>query len=156
MSPPVQFSSLTEWSIAHIRRIFEAPNDSEAVRAISETFSPTVSATLNGSPIPREGIDKLVLTMRQGSIGGNGLKVEWKHTVESPMDPSTNRDGSFGGVYVITGLRKSLPGSDEPVPFARHKTVTVRIESQNAEDYSMDSRRIVHLVFVASDIQSRL
>ncbi|KAL0579294.1 hypothetical protein V5O48_002692 [Marasmius crinis-equi] len=86
-----QLSSLTEWSITHIRNIFEARTDAEALEAISETFSPTLSATLNGSPIPREGIDKLVLTMRQGSIGGNGLKVQWKHTVESPQDPTTNR-----------------------------------------------------------------
>ncbi|KAF9267983.1 hypothetical protein L218DRAFT_656146 [Marasmius fiardii PR-910] len=152
-SPSSQLCSLTEWSVAHIRNIFEADTDSDALDAISGTFSSTLSATLNGNPLPREGIDKLVLSMRHGSCSGKGLRVQWKHTVEVPRDSSTNREGSFGGVYVISGLRKTLPGSEKPTYFTRHKTVTVKIESQKPEEPNVDSRRIVDLVFVASDIQ---
>uniref|UniRef100_A0A0W0EUY7 Uncharacterized protein n=1 Tax=Moniliophthora roreri TaxID=221103 RepID=A0A0W0EUY7_MONRR len=132
MSSKPALCSLTEWSIVHVRNIFEASSDEEALRAIMETFSPTVSATLNGSPLPREGIDKLVLAMRQGGRSdgvGNGLKVHWKHTVEVPINGSTNRDGSFGGVYIISGLKKTSPGSDRPTNFSRHKTVTVNLRT---------------------------
>ncbi|KAG7089357.1 hypothetical protein E1B28_011047 [Marasmius oreades] len=147
-----QLCSLTEWSITHIRSIFEADTDDDALDAISGTFSPTLSATLNGVPLPREGLEKLVLSMRHGSFGGNGLRVQWKYTMEVPKD-STNREGAFGGVYTISGLRKTLPGSGMAAYFTRHKTVTVNIESQGSEEPNVDSRRIVSLVFVASDMQ---
>ncbi|KAK7032284.1 hypothetical protein VNI00_013243 [Paramarasmius palmivorus] len=154
--PKPMLCSLTEWSINHIRDVFEAPSDEEALRAIEQTFSLSVTATLNGSPLPREGIIKLVLSMRQGGRmgGGSGLRVNWKHTVEVPADPVTNRDGSFGGVYVITGLRKILPDFNRPVTFSRHKSVNVKIESQSPDTH-LDSRRIVSLVFVASDVQDK-
>jgi hypothetical protein len=93
MSPPLEsspFSSLTAWSHEHIGAIFEAPTNSAALEAISSTFAPTVQATLNGQPLPREGIDQLVLKIREGA--GRGLKVQWLAGVEAPSD-GTHRVG---------------------------------------------------------------
>lgn len=84
--------SLTEWSIQHIRDIFEAPSDEDALRSIASTFSDAVVATLNGAPLSRDGITQLVITMRAGSA--SGLRVHWKQAVEVPRDPSTNRVSS--------------------------------------------------------------
>jgi len=85
---------MTEWSAQHIRDIFEAPSDDEALRSISNTFSEGVDAMLNGKPLTREGIDQLVLAMRKSACR-DGLKVRWKETVEVPRDPSTNRVGTL-------------------------------------------------------------
>ncbi|KAG6821312.1 hypothetical protein H0H93_000173 [Arthromyces matolae] len=114
--------SLSDWSKRHIRDVFEAPTDEQSLRAISETFSEDVDATVNGAPLTREGIQEVVLAMRRSSP--RGLKVEWLQAVEASLD--TNRGGSFGGVYVIRGIQKTLPGSSRPVEFERHKTVTVK------------------------------
>ncbi|KAF8643243.1 hypothetical protein AX16_009132 [Volvariella volvacea WC 439] len=148
-APSTNLCSLSEWSIQHIRDIFEAPSDESALRAISSTFSEDLHASVNGSSLSRDGINQLVLAMRKGS---SGLKVHWQQAVEVPQDPSTNRDGSFGGVYTIRGIQKILPGSIKPIEYERIKTVTVKIESQSSR-LDIDSRRIVSLVFVASDIR---
>ncbi|GLB40297.1 hypothetical protein LshimejAT787_0801680 [Lyophyllum shimeji] len=116
--------SLTEWSVQHIREIFEAPTDEETLHAISRTFAENVNASVNGAPLSQEGIRQLVLAMRRNS--SRGLTVHWKQAVEAPSDPATNREGSFGGVYIIRGMEKTLPGSQKPVDFERHKTVTVK------------------------------
>lgn len=138
--------SLSDWSFRHIRNIFEAQSDEQALREIAATFSDAVDASLNGTPLTREGINRLVLTMRQASP--RGLRVHWQQAVEVPQDSSTNRvshtqssqlattylpgarllsqDGSFGGVYIIRGIHKLLPGTTKPVEFERHKTVTVK------------------------------
>jgi hypothetical protein len=125
----------------HIRDIFEAHSEEKCLRAISSTFSDGVNASINGMPLSREGINQLVLAMRRSSAGG--LKVHWQQVMEVPRDGVTNRvslvprcdalaiayspqDGSFGGVYVIRGIQKSLPGTQKPVAFERHKTVTVK------------------------------
>ncbi|KAG5635438.1 hypothetical protein H0H81_011258 [Sphagnurus paluster] len=142
--------SLVEWSVRHIRDVFEAPTDEQSLRAISATFADDVNASVNGAPLSREGISQMVLAMRRSSP--DGLKVKWMQAVEAPVDPATNRGGSFGGMYIIRGIRKNLPGSQRPVDFERHKTVTVKIESQSSSVH-YDSRRIVSLVFVASDIR---
>ncbi|RDB25977.1 hypothetical protein Hypma_006724 [Hypsizygus marmoreus] len=143
-----QLCSLSEWSVRHIRDVFEARTDEQSLRAISTTFSDNVQATVNGTPLSREGISQMVLAMRRSSPGG--LKVHWRHAVEAPSDPTTNRSGSFGGVYVIRGIQKTLPGSSKAIEFERVKTVTVRIESQSSPLH-YDSRRITILSFVASD-----
>ncbi|KAF5340893.1 hypothetical protein D9758_012193 [Tetrapyrgos nigripes] len=142
--------TLTEWSIDHIRNIFEASTDSHALQAITNTFSDTLSASVNGKPLNRSGVEHLVLGMRRAAAAA-GLKVDWERTLEVPDDDATNRDGSFGGFYTISGLRKEIPGSRTLADFIRHKTVTVRIESQS-NDQNVDSRKIVSLVFVATDV----
>ncbi|KAF8626932.1 hypothetical protein AX17_006432 [Amanita inopinata Kibby_2008] len=162
-APVNRLCSLTEWSEQHIRSIFEAETDQDALQAIQNTFSESLSASINGAALSREGIDTLVLAMRGGCGGSNSsedaanrqrsrLQVQWKHGVEVPRDPSTNREGSFGGVYVIKGIRRVVPGTQKPVEFERHKTVTVKIESMSSE-LDVDSRRITSLVFVASDVR---
>ncbi|CAA7269541.1 unnamed protein product [Cyclocybe aegerita] len=148
-SDVLRLSSLTQWSQGHIRRVFESPSEAEAVQAIEDTFSKDVNASLNGKQLGLEQVKQLVLSMHKESRTG-GLKVEWKQTVEVPEDP-TNRNGSFGGVYIIHGIWRTLSGQYEPMELERHKTVTVRIESQS-NDTTVDSRKIVNLVFVASDI----
>ena len=100
-APPLPLCSLTEWSQQHIRAIFEAETDEGAVRAIQSTFADKVSASVNGAPLPREGIDALVLAMRNvcgGPVNANGtngtstsLQVQWKYGVDVPRDPFTNR-----------------------------------------------------------------
>ena len=84
-----KLSSLSEWSIQHIKGIFEAETDEDSLRNIRATFADNVSGFVNGSPLNREGIERLVLTMRKDSL--MGLKVDWKHLVEAPQDRSTNR-----------------------------------------------------------------
>jgi hypothetical protein len=138
-----QLSSLTEWSVQHIQDIFESTSDEAALRAVENTFSDDLIATVNGARINQQGIKQHVLALRQSSSRG-GLKVYWQHTVEASRDPTTNRvsrnlllrvnyiysviiqDGSFGGVYIIRGIQKVLPGNTYPTEFERHKTVTAR------------------------------
>ncbi|KIJ96530.1 hypothetical protein K443DRAFT_282042 [Laccaria amethystina LaAM-08-1] len=146
-----QLSSLTEWSVQHIQHIFESTSDEAALRAVENTFSDDLIATVNGARINQQGIKHHVLALRQSPSRG-GLKVYWQHTVEASRDPTTNRDGSFGGVYIIRGIQKVLPGNAYPTEFERHKTVTASIESQSP-DSAIDSRKIVNLVFVASDVR---
>ncbi|KAL0953259.1 hypothetical protein HGRIS_004509 [Hohenbuehelia grisea] len=145
-----QLSSLSEWSAQHIRDVFEAPSDDAAIRAVENTFSEDLEATINGQPLKRDNIKQLVIAMRQDAP--SGLKVHWHRAVEVPREPSTPRDGSFGGSYVISGIRRQIPGTSQYGEFERHKTVTVRIQSQSS-DPTFDSRRIVNLTFVASDIR---
>ena len=83
-----KLSTLAEWSILHIKDIFEG-TDEVSRRSITATFTDDVSANVNGSPLSREGIDKMVLTMRKDSL--TGLKVQWKNYLEVPREPSTNR-----------------------------------------------------------------
>ncbi|KAJ8464063.1 hypothetical protein ONZ45_g17372 [Pleurotus djamor] len=147
---PTRLSTLSEWSAEHIRDVFEAPSDAMSLQAIENTFAHDLFATINGAPINRDGIKQLVLAMRQGSP--HGLKVRWQQAVEVAADASSNRDGSFGGVYIISGIQKQLPGMNKPAEFERHKTVTVRIASQSSDPF-VDSRRIVNLTFVANDVR---
>ncbi|KAF9490448.1 hypothetical protein BDN71DRAFT_188239 [Pleurotus eryngii] len=146
----VSLSTLSDWSKQHIHDVFEAPNDDMCLRAIESTFARNLKATINGAPLDRESIKQLVLAMRRGS--STGLKVHWRQAVPAPGDPTTNRDGTFWGAYVITGIQKQLPGMSKPAEFERHKTVTVRIESLSSDPY-VDSRRIVNLTFVANDVR---
>jgi hypothetical protein len=82
-------SSLSEWSIRHIRDVFEARSEKKCLRAISSTFADSVDASINGMPLSREGIDQLVLGMRRSSA--DGLKVHWQQAMEVPRNPATNR-----------------------------------------------------------------
>ncbi|KAF8972149.1 hypothetical protein BDZ97DRAFT_1650197 [Flammula alnicola] len=145
----LQLSSLVQWSQDHIRDVFESSTDEGSMRAVEETFAKNLNATVNGRPLGYAEIKQMVLMMRKQSACG--LKVQWLQTVQVPHD-SSNRDGSFGGMYIIHGIQKILPGRDKPTEFSRHKTVTVSIESQST-DPTVDTRRIVTLAFVASDLQ---
>ena len=85
----IHLCSLTEWSIQHIRDVFEAHSDELSLRAISTTFSESLRASINGVPIDQEGIKELVMGMRRTSRGH--LRVHWQQTIEAPSDPTTNR-----------------------------------------------------------------
>ncbi|KAF8903630.1 hypothetical protein CPB85DRAFT_1226386 [Mucidula mucida] len=141
-------SSLTEWSQSHIKDVFEATTTEASTAAIARTFSKDLKGIINGMPLPYDSLVRLVTTMRGASA--MGLKVTWKEAVEVAQDPSTNRDGVFGGYYIIGGLMKPLPGSGELVEHERHKAVNVIIKSQS-DDPLVDSRRVETIVFVGTD-----
>ncbi|KAJ6513021.1 hypothetical protein C8R45DRAFT_332259 [Mycena sanguinolenta] len=147
----IQLSSLAEWSIKHIRDVFEAPDDELSLRAIEDTFARTISASLNKTPLDFDGLCALVRAMRH-SAAPNGLSVEWRRADSTPDDPG-NRNGLLVGEYRIRGIWRSVtPGSESISEFERHKKVVVRIQSQSHQA-GVDSRRIVKLDIVASDIQ---
>ncbi|KZT29680.1 hypothetical protein NEOLEDRAFT_1127448 [Neolentinus lepideus HHB14362 ss-1] len=144
-------STLTDWSKQHISALFEIGNDSDALKAIEETFSPDVVVMLNGTRLDRDGVKQLVLALRRAAP--KGLKVDWQVVVDVPKDAS-NRSGSFGGVYIIRGLKQEVPGLGL-TDFERRKSVNAVIESQSY-DLDTDSRRIVNLVFVAAMVKATL
>ena len=81
--------SLSEWSVRHIRDVFEADSEEKCLRAISSTFSDGVKASINDAPLSREGINQLVLAMWRNS--SSGLKVHWHQAMEVPRDTATHR-----------------------------------------------------------------
>ncbi|KAF8206200.1 hypothetical protein K438DRAFT_1931467 [Mycena galopus ATCC 62051] len=147
---PTPLSSLAEWSMEHIRDVFEVPNDELSLHAIGGTFSRTIKASLNGTPLNFDGLCALVSAMRH-SAASSGLTVEWSCADSAPDDPE-NRNGLLVGEYRIRGIWKRIPGSDQLSEFERQKKVVVRIQSQSAQA-GEDSRLIVKLDIVASDIQ---
>ncbi|KAI9061074.1 hypothetical protein PYCCODRAFT_1427917 [Trametes coccinea BRFM310] len=136
------------WSIEHIKKVFEAKSERECLQALEETFSQRLEFTFNGSPLPRVGLQKIVLAMLQTS--GFCLNVDWLNAVEVPRD-SSNRNGMLGGYYIIRNVKKPVPGSSKLGCFERHKSVNVVIESESS-DPTVDSRRIVKLAIVATDV----
>lgn len=80
-------TSLTVWSMQHIRDVFEASSDEEALQALDNTFARNVEATVNGRPIQYQDIQGMVLALRKGSR----LKVSWQQARELPDDASTNQ-----------------------------------------------------------------
>ncbi|KDQ57055.1 hypothetical protein JAAARDRAFT_92720, partial [Jaapia argillacea MUCL 33604] len=145
-----RLSTLSSWSQTHIKNVFEARTDEACLRAMDTTFSQKITATLNGSPLSREAMAKVVLAMRNSAK--EGLSVDWRRTEEWPSDSDYNREGAFAGVYVIRGLRKPVPESEEPVEYERHKSVNVVIQSESS-DPTFDSRMITSLTFVATDVR---
>ncbi|RDX57076.1 hypothetical protein K466DRAFT_484322 [Polyporus arcularius HHB13444] len=141
-------STFYSWSIEHIKNVFEAKSERDCLQALEDTFSQRLEFTFNGSPLPRVGLQKIVLGMLQTS--GFCLNVDWLNAVEVPRDGS-NRSGMLGGYYVIRNVKKPLPGSSTLALFERHKSVNVEIESESP-DPSVDSRRIVKLAIVATDV----
>ena len=85
-----QLSSLTDWSVQHIQDIFESISDEAALRAVENTFSDDLIATVNGTRINKQGIKQHVVALRQSS-SRCGLNVYWQHAVEASRDPTTNR-----------------------------------------------------------------
>ncbi|OJT02254.1 hypothetical protein TRAPUB_7235 [Trametes pubescens] len=157
------------WSIEHIKNVFEAKCERDALQALEDTFSHRLEFTFNGSPLPRVGLQKIVLAMLQTS--GFCLNVDWLNAVEVPRDGSNRvsapppwdlrlykltvafppQNGMLGGYYIIRNVKKPLPGSATLACFERHKSVNVEIESESP-DPSVDSRRIVKLAIVATDV----
>ncbi|KAJ7031337.1 hypothetical protein C8F04DRAFT_701969 [Mycena alexandri] len=147
---PKRLSSLADWSAAHIRAVFEALTTEASTRAIVDTFSPRLVASLNGTPLDYTGLCGLVNTMRASAP--NGLKVEWASAQETVDDPEM-RNGSLVGEYCIRGIWRSVAdsGPEQRCEFERRKKVVVRIESQSP-DAAVDSRLIVKLDILASDV----
>lgn len=90
--PPFSLS-LTEWSRAHIRRVFEAPTDGEAIKAFDQTFSRGVKAMINGNIAGFAQIKAQVLDMRQSSRHSQKgkLDVRWKEIIEGENNGSGRR-----------------------------------------------------------------
>ena len=84
----LQLTSLTQWSQEHIRDVFESSSDENSAKAVEQTFSKSINATINGRQLGYAAIKHLVLSMRKEAP--NGLKVQWQQTVDVPCD-STNR-----------------------------------------------------------------
>ncbi|KAL6301338.1 hypothetical protein BKA93DRAFT_738820 [Sparassis latifolia] len=141
-------STIYAWSLDHIKRVFEAKTTLECLRALDETFSQHIEFTMNGMQLPRIGLQRTVLAMVEAS--GYRLAVDWQNAVEVPKDPS-NRNGVLGGYYIIRNVTKHLPGSAAPLLCERHKSINVVIESEHP-DANSDSRRIVKLALVATDL----
>jgi len=139
--------TIYDWSVEHIREVFEAKSEDECLRAIDDTFSQAIEATINGKALPRPELQKFILSMLK--ISGFRLGVQWQNAVEVPRDPS-NRDGVLGGYYIIRNIRKQAPGVSPTSRFERHKFVNVVIESESV-DPRIDSRRIVKLSLTAMD-----
>lgn len=81
-------SSIYEWSINHIKTVFEAKTEESCVLAIDETFSHGIEATVNGKPLSRMELQRFVLSMVK--LSGFRLNVQWQNAVEVPRD-SSNR-----------------------------------------------------------------
>ncbi|KAJ7732715.1 hypothetical protein B0H16DRAFT_1770122, partial [Mycena metata] len=148
---PKRLSSLADWSAAHIRAVFEAPTTEASMHAIVDTFSPRLVASLNGTPLDYAGLCGLVSTMRASAP--NGLKVEWMSAQETVDDPEL-RNGSLLGEYYIRGIWRSVPGSgaEQRCEFERRKRVVVRLIESQSLDTAVDSRLIVKLDIIASDV----
>ena len=84
--------TIYEWSVEHIKNVFEAKSEDECIKALDDTFSQRLEFTFNGAPLPRVGLQKIVLGMLAQS--GFGLDVGWRNAVEVPRD-SANRVRSF-------------------------------------------------------------
>lgn len=104
--------------------IFEAVTEEDALKAIAETFSDNVQATLNGLPLPRPIIDKAVLAMRPSPNGG--LKVVWKEKTEAPKDCSNRVQYS-----IVTLLKSQMMTSHycRPAPLVDF-TISLACSSQ--------------------------
>lgn len=134
-------STIYEWSLQHIRDVFEAKSEDECLRAIDQTFSRNIDFSTNGKQLSQADLRCFVLSMV--SSAGYRLKVQWLNALEVPRD-DTNRvslhscilsskgliqsaqDGVLGGYYVISNVRKISPtGAPLPGRFERHKFINV-------------------------------
>src|ERR1700761_6630657 len=84
-STQTSLSSLADWSMQHIRDVFEAPSSDLTVRALDSTFSRSLKATVNGRSVGFDGFSDLVASMQHTSP--NGPKVDWIFADETPDDP---------------------------------------------------------------------
>ena len=106
--------SFYSWSIEHIKRVFEGKSEQACIQAIDDTFSERLEFTFNGSPLPRVGLQKLVLSMVQSS--NFCLNVDWLNAVEVPRD-SANRVSAQWACDIT-----ALPSPAPPSPRADVRT----------------------------------
>ncbi|KAF7791746.1 hypothetical protein EIP86_002770 [Pleurotus ostreatoroseus] len=114
-------STIYEWSVEHIKNVFEAKSEDECIKALDETFSQHIDFSTNGKQLNRADLQRFVLSMVQ--LSGFRLKVQWQNALEVPRD-ETNRDGVLGGYYIISSLRKLSPNGTSG-RYERHKFVNV-------------------------------
>lgn len=81
-------STIYEWSIEHIRNVFEAKSEDECLRAIDDTFSQAIEFITNGKQLGRADLQRFIVSMVSSS--GFRLKVQWQNALEVPRD-GTNR-----------------------------------------------------------------
>lgn len=93
--------TIYEWSVHHIKNVFEAKSEDECIRAIDATFSHNIEFTTNGKQLDRADLQHFVLTMVNAS--GFRLKVQWQNALEVPRD-ETNRV-SCTSFYPTLGAR---------------------------------------------------
>lgn len=79
-------STIYEWSVEHIRRVFEAKSEDEARRAMDATFARDVDFSTNGKQLAHADLERFVLAMLAAS--GFRLKVQWQNALEVPRDES--------------------------------------------------------------------
>lgn len=80
--------TIYEWSVEHIRNVFEAKTEEECAKAIDDTFSQHIDFSTNGKQLNRSDLHRFVLSMVVSS--GFRLKVQWQNALEVPRD-DTNR-----------------------------------------------------------------
>ena len=81
-------STIYEWSVEHIKNVFEAKSEDECIKALDETFSQHIDFSTNGKQLNRADLQRFVLSMVQ--LSGFRLKVQWQNALEVPRD-ETNR-----------------------------------------------------------------
>ncbi|KAJ6498270.1 hypothetical protein DFH09DRAFT_1204297 [Mycena vulgaris] len=145
-STQTSLSSLADWSMQHIRDVFEAPSNDLTLRALDSAFSRSLKATVNGAPVDFDGFSDLVAAAQHTSP--NGPKVDWIFADETP-DDAGYRNGVVKGEYYIRGIFGKIPGSEAVVEIETRKQVVARIESQSSEA-GVDSRLILKLDAIVS------
>ena len=91
--------TIYEWSIQHIKNVFEAKSEDECIRALDGTFSQNIDFITNGKQHSRADLQRFVLTMVTTS--GFRLKVQWQNALEVPRDSSNRvRMSSLRASYV--------------------------------------------------------
>lgn len=86
-SPPnTMLPTIYQWSVEHIRRVFEAKSEDECRRAIHDTFSHDIDFITNGKQLTNLDLQRFILSMVAGS--GYRLQVQWQNALEVPRDES--------------------------------------------------------------------
>lgn len=78
------FSSFEDWSVEHIRSVFEAKSEDECRSAIENTFTSDIEFVANGAKLNLPQLTQFVLTMVTTS--DFKLKVVWQSALETPRD----------------------------------------------------------------------
>ena len=86
LSAHTMFPTIYEWSVAHIRDVFEAKSEDACRRALAETFAHDIEFTTNGRALAPHDLQRFVLAMVAGS--GFRLQVHWQNALEVPRDES--------------------------------------------------------------------
>ncbi|KIK63502.1 hypothetical protein GYMLUDRAFT_72152 [Collybiopsis luxurians FD-317 M1] len=146
-----QLCSLGEWAVKGTTDIYLAKTRAEAEQAVDKVFAPNVHSWLNGKRLSKDQLYKLLLDLRHPDDSEESLGFYWSDYVHAAIDPTTERDGTLCGVYVVTNVLLPHPQTGELVPHIRRKAISIVIESQS-QDLSIDSRRVVELVTVARNI----